>query len=988
MKTCGTLPGHADRLAALLAALLSGLVYVYCMAPGVTLGDSGELVTAAYTFGVPHPTGYPLWTLAGFLWSHFILPWGNPAWRIAMLSGVAGATLVGVLALTLIRGMRVLLAALPWSASVTEPLQHRIALASGFSAALLSGFSRAVWHWACVAELQALGTLVFTLMMAAFLAWAIRPCRYGFLYAAVLLLGASFNVYRTTAAMTIVIMAGTLVIGMESMGGTPGGTPRQGGRLRVLMPSLGPFAEVGVAGLLSYLVVRLVLWRLQSPTAGVWDYDTWDYPGTALGGGVVALGLLAVGWRSGCWKPGRALACAGCFLAGLALYLYLPLAASTNPPMNWGYTATRTGFLHVVQGGSYAHFASVDVFTREFGIGLWRVVQSLIEQYSLPLVLISLVPWFVMSFGWKRLTRSGRLILALLGLATVSMGLEFTMTVYRMPASYIEEALVRYSAPVHLLGVVHISMGMAILLSLASAIWPRVAMTAVPSICAVLLALPLITFTRNGPACNRHRDDFGYRFGHLLFDPGGDYPPMETNAILFAGTDAARFVSTYMVFCESRVAPQDRFRDSRFDRSDVSILAQNAFADNTYMSSVRDQYDVSRPRNDSPLQRRLGRDRAYPPGPIHLPGPEEAENAFQRYVEDLRLDRFSGGGRTKRIQGAVLPVQGTFGVMAINGILAQWIFDRNKGRHAFYVVESYRIPWMYPHLRPAGVVLKLEEKPLPTPPEEPSLWREIVARDRAYWDRLTAEFLARADFQRNDDGRQCFAKLRAAIAGLYAFRGLAADAEYAFKQALQLCPRSAEASFRLADLYVGQRRHVEARRVMEACQALDPDNDRAGDFITAIQAAEKDDSRREELENQGGAGTNALNSELALELAALYQRRAMDAEFEQLVRSLMAGTNLPPRAYLTLAKLCQSASQWELQTLALRRWLQQDATDYRSWIELAFAEWVQDKPDAAMTAFERAVEVGGNEARRLVRFDPRRQSLMDHPGFQALVDAR
>ena len=51
------------------------------------------------------------------------------------------------------------------------------------------------------------------------------------------------------------------------------------------------------------------------------------------------------------WK--RAAIVAGCVLAGLLFYGYSPLASSTNPPMNWGYAATKQGFLHAVTRGQY-----------------------------------------------------------------------------------------------------------------------------------------------------------------------------------------------------------------------------------------------------------------------------------------------------------------------------------------------------------------------------------------------------------------------------------------------------------------------------------------------------------------------------------------------------------------------------------------------------------------------------------------------------------
>ena len=99
----------------------------------------------------------------------------------------------------------------------------------------------------------------------------------------------------------------------------------------------------------------------------------------------------------------------------------------------------------------------------------------------------------------------------------------------------------------------------------------------------------------------------------------------------------------------------------------------------------------------------------------------------------------------------------------------------------------------------------------PSPQDNPPLWQEIVARDRAYWNKLTAELLARGDFRRNDAATECFSKLRVAIAGVYAFRNLRSEAEYAYNQALQLCPQNVEASSRLSELYDVPRRYGEAR---------------------------------------------------------------------------------------------------------------------------------------------------------------------------------
>ena len=973
-----------DWLAGLAMALLSGLAFFYYMAPEVTLQDSGELVTGAFTFGVPHPPGYPLWAFLGYVWSHFILPFGNPAWRIGMLSVVTGAFTVGVMTVTMTRTIRLLLHAVPWRDAVDERLQHWIALTIGCSTALLFGFNRGVWLWACVSEMRVLNVFSFVLISCVFFGWLLQPHRRGFLYTSLLLFGLSLANHQTIAVMAIPFGVGALACGVERFLVERARTPRMPSREgNLFMRCLSDAWELAAAGLLSGSVGLMVLaWlRTTNPAASMTDDPAFTQSIAALIGGVV---LLTVGYGTGWWQIRRALACAGVFLAGVSFYLYMPLAAATNPPMNWGYAATKEGFLHAVTRGQYEKVQTAHVFSEEFLLKIKVFTQALVHQYSLPLALLGLTTLVVLAMCWPRMKPRGRLWMTFVWAAFLATSLGLLTIINPKLDKQEQEITIKFFAPAHGFYAMLIGSGIAVLLSLLAWRGPRGARPATQVLSVALLALPLVTYTCNWKLCNLRGHDFGYLFGYLMFEPGGGYPPMEKDAVLYGGTDPGRFVPTYMIFCESRVKPGDRFRNKDFDRSDVYIITQNALADNTYMSYIRDHYDYTRPANNGPFQRLLKRDHTYPPVPIRIPSPDDNNRAFQQYVQDVQAGRTPASADIQ-IENGRVSVSGVGGVMTINGILARWIFDWNKDKHAFYVEESYVIPWMYPYLRPAGIIMKLEKDPIPSPQDDPALWQGIVAKDRTYWDNLSSNFLSRAEFRRNADARKSFSKLRSAIAGLYAARGMVPEAEYAFQQSLKLCPDSPEANFRLADLYMRLRRYPEARALIEAYQKVDIYNTSARGFLENIKGIQADDQHRQELESrmQGAHGQVDLNT--ALDLAATYQRLGLDPQFLGLTRSLSSSSNMPPEIHLRLAQLYSMAKRWDLLVESLHRYLALDPRNYRSWIELGYAELAQNHASEGLDAFRRAVEAGGEAARAFLRQDQRFAPLQQRAEYRALV---
>ncbi|MBD5635404.1 MAG: DUF2723 domain-containing protein, partial [Candidatus Eremiobacteraeota bacterium] len=80
-----------------VAFVIAAIFYVPALLPGVAFWDTGEMQTVPYLLGIAHPTGFPLFVLGGWLFSH-ALPLGIPAWRLSLFSCLASAGAAGALA--------------------------------------------------------------------------------------------------------------------------------------------------------------------------------------------------------------------------------------------------------------------------------------------------------------------------------------------------------------------------------------------------------------------------------------------------------------------------------------------------------------------------------------------------------------------------------------------------------------------------------------------------------------------------------------------------------------------------------------------------------------------------------------------------------------------------------------------------------------------------------------------------------------------------
>ena len=356
-------------LAAFWAAfLVSFSVYCYTLAPTVTLEDSGELATAGAFLGVPHPPGYPIWTILAWVFTKifFFVPYlgqPNPAWSIGLMSAFFGALASGITALLISRSAADILQATRGIAHAASPrTESFMCWAGGTVGSLLFAFSPINWSQSVIVEVYSLNAFfLVTVLLLAYM-WIRRPNDR-----LLPILSLVFGIGLTNYQALLLLLPALIVI--------------------VLVRDLALFRDFIIAGIpyviALFLINRGILPPVEHPTQAIcYVYVTLNFVLIGLvwaflpRGKVVALSILAL-------------------QAGLAIYAYMPLSSETNPPMNWGYPRTWEGFKHALTRGQYEKITPTDVFSMEFVHQVGDYLQDLRAQFTLPFALLGFVPFTI-----------------------------------------------------------------------------------------------------------------------------------------------------------------------------------------------------------------------------------------------------------------------------------------------------------------------------------------------------------------------------------------------------------------------------------------------------------------------------------------------------------------------------------------------------------------------------------------------------------------
>ena len=335
---------RADWLSFAITALIGLVVYLFTLAPELTVTWSGVMTTSAMYGGSGPPSGYPAWTIYSWLFIK-LLPFSNPAWRVAVGAAVAAAAACGLVSLTVSASARTLFCGSPAFERFSTREQNLIRIVCGCVAGLALGLSGRFWYEAVIQEYWTFDALLFAAAIWFLTRWT-QTRRRCFCWALFFVYG----LLLTNNQFLIV--------------GLPGLT------CAILL------VDTRFGRDLSLVVLPLGALLAQPSGLPIREHGFWNIPLLATFASAFLLALiLAAAMRNvgSEWKS--ALACAFFLVLGLAPYFYLPIASMTNPPMNWGYPRTVEGFFHVISRGQYEKANPTDSLAR-----LASQLRSLLEN--------------------------------------------------------------------------------------------------------------------------------------------------------------------------------------------------------------------------------------------------------------------------------------------------------------------------------------------------------------------------------------------------------------------------------------------------------------------------------------------------------------------------------------------------------------------------------------------------------------------------------
>ncbi|MBX9742518.1 MAG: DUF2723 domain-containing protein [Chthoniobacterales bacterium] len=920
-----------DRQTALLCFLIALITFWYTAMPNIGLGDDGEMATAALHLGVPHPSGYPLWTISAGLFAKLI-PFGNGAWKLNLFSGLCAAAAVGIFSL------------LSRSTARWVGLEGRPATLLAVAASLTFAWSVPVWSQATIGKGTYSLHVLLMLVLAGFCyLWIRTPSWKNAFVWVVFSFALGMSNHHMTLAMAMLPLLVILLLHKDLFW-----------EYTLYSLLIGSGLYVGFGYLSSNPDVMKIALR---------------FCYTMLAAFFVFL-LLKKKLTE--WKRGLLLVVV--VTVGLLPYLYMPLASSTNPPMNWSYTSTREGFFYAINRSQYWGTLSDQLqgtIGKLMGVppaakataardpnaesplqmfwGFFRFFCKVLLKNISPLPLLGVICLFLFLKNHSREERIWAYLLS------VGFLLAAFFEPIMAPNGYDNNA---WDMQKPWQGLCY---GFLLLLAAyGAALTIKAFEKKLPRSKEVVLylfgAVAIYTFVIGLPRSSQRGHWFGWMYGHDML---ADLPP---NSFFFGGTDPGRFVPTFMIFGESFEAPKSK-RDPNFDRRDLYVVTQNALADNFYNQYIRSQYSNERPVLFNWLERWLGRDHVYPQSTLTLPHREEIVNLYQN--EMLQFQRNPG-----------LPNPQT-NPAVLNSDVAEWIFLRNRDQHRFFVEESFPMPWSYPYAIPHGLCYEINHDPVPT------LSPEIVAHDQEFWINYIKKLRSVPGFENDSLAQHCFAKLRNTTGNLYNYRSMKPEAEFAYRQALDLWPGNSETVENMLNLLLSQSRYQEAEKLVAESLLIDPNSKALQRMKMLVTLRWKASKEIPQLQQELMAAPT--NRPLFSKLLRDYQVMGDQVTVNRLISNAIATT---PADISFLREIINFYAAQNNITQALAYTEQLAKLQPNQWdvpFTIAKYQLILGDNANALASLQQTIALGGNNALQQILRDPVLQQISRTQEFQQML---
>jgi tetratricopeptide (TPR) repeat protein len=1038
---------RSDFIAASLVFFITLGVYIATLAPNVTLEDSGELITAAATFGVGHPPGYPLWTMSGFLLSH-LLPIGGLAWRINLLCALFGAASNAVLTLLACHSGRWLLQR--WTAPEHQAAVRRYVFYTGLLVGLTIGFSDVMWSQAVISAVHGtLNALFVNLVLLLFYLWMLEPQKTnrlvlvvfvfslgltnhhtlvqiipGFLLAAFLVRAGKFwpvflavnlfslsilvyiswlsgdeQLHRITEAMAKLIFGVTAAISFFYL---------KEFRLRLFLA--GALTAVAFFAYGHYLLSPSEedALRYTASAPHFWFRGSFVHPGwlqitSGLGLFMMGLAALALGLLFTSQLDRRLII--GVFAAGwvgLVPYAYESFASATHPPMNWGFASERSGFYYEVSREQYPKSLPTLIKTTfgkaigvvpkdaqfDTSIGLpnyWDRLWKTFYYYGDNLQLNFTVPLIFLTLAILFYVRrcDRPQVNWFLFLGAAFFLLGFMLLIIAPQEAFDFERNLQYK-------VFHLQSHCIFVLlmgygALALMTYLHELMPEVPAQTGVIgFGVPAL-FLSLLPLWSNFDgcSQAGHWFG---YDYGADMMrPMDKNAVYFGGSDPGRFVPTFMAFVESQQS--DRWKADWSRHPEETAKRGSAF-------DRRDVTVITQNALCDTYYAHYIRDQYDPRFRPKTWTPFERWLGRDRAYPEIPVtcvsnDELMACWAEYQNRPDVLARLQSGGPAIRPG--SNDVFDIN-GVVAQKIFEQNKKDHTF-YLEQSVPIQWMYPYLLPSGlilklNREPlaALPATAIEEDRKFWDAYSKKLLSDPKFRIDSDAILTFGKLAFWHADLYRWRHLDKEEEDWLRISLALCPQLQDAVNSLAHLLMDQKRFDEAIAVVQQAELNDPRNEAYVIMLGGLNEARV--YGRHEQELRAELAKSPYDVQLNLELTRILQEEGKFPELNDRLRTVAGLTNWSHDAMAGIIQYyVDTAHNPDAAIAFLEARARIDPKAGELIYSLAALDASVGRNADALKYLTQAVSVGGTNAMISARFDPRFAGLREDPRFQALLGA-